>query len=144
MVLSALTQSERADLLFSVNLRGKKGRRAKPIRVAELIMKAKEEQSLDEIATDLELMNKDMIRRFLSLLTLPDELQELVDFGSPKGRIPFSTAYQITRLDIEADVTELAQATLEYSLTKQEVETIVQRHKRGESPFQMQLRRYGF
>jgi hypothetical protein len=137
-MLKALTQEERIDLIMSVGVH-KKERRVSPIEVAELIIKSEKEQSLAEIAQEIHLKSDGMLRKFKALKKLPQELQALVNWNAPDGFLSFSTAFEITRLENLVDVEFISKAALENSLTKEEVQAIIQRAQRGNVSVQIAL-----
>lgn len=132
-MLSGLSAEEFSKLVMSVGTHHKR-RHLSPIEVSELLARALEENEPEDIADALALKGPDMIRRFTALTRLPPAVQGLVTFSQQRGRIPFSTAFEISRVDSEADREFLAKAVLEHALTKKEVEAIVQRHQRGDIP----------
>jgi hypothetical protein len=129
-MLSALTTEERRDLILSVGVH-KKERRRSPIAVAELIAKASSVQSISDIAKEVHLKDVSMLRKFLALLRLPDEIQALVHWSGTRNFISPSTAYELTRLETDTDIEIVSRAVFENSFTKEEVQAIVQRIKRG-------------
>lgn len=126
MVLPALSDRERINLIFSVGTH-RKERPITPIAVAELIRKALARQSLEQIADDLQLKSVGMLNKFLSLNQLPAEVTPLVGWGGSKNILPFSSAVQISRLAEPNLTRRLCEAALQHKFTKDEVQAVVQR-----------------
>ena len=112
----------------------RRSRRTSPCRVAQLLDKALSQQSLREIARDVDLRDETVLRRLLSLLELPPEVQALVSWGKAPGTISFSVASEIVRLKIAEDIEQLAATSVEYRLSKEEVRGIIQRKHRANVP----------
>lgn len=128
-MLTSLSPEERMDLLLSIGTH-KKARKRSPLVVAELIDKALRSESLDDVAKDLELADTSVLRRFLALLTLPPEIGVMVTWGGDKGYLSFSTASEISRLQI-AEQSIVAKLALERRLSRNEIRDIIQRRNRG-------------
>lgn len=128
-MLAALTPLERQDLIMSVGVHAKR-RRAKPMQLARLIEKALVTDSLDEIADHVNLRGPTILRKLRSLKDLPEEVQNLVDWGTSNAGISFSVAAEIARFGNESERCHLAQLALEHHLRKEEVQAIVQRASR--------------
>ena len=107
-----------------------KRRRAKPMRLARLIDKALAADSLDEIADHVNLRGPTILRKLHSLKELPEEIQNLVDWGTSDAGISFSVAAEIARVGSESERRHLAHLALEHNLRKEEVQAIVQRASR--------------
>ena len=109
-----------------------KNRRAKPMRVAQLIDKALTQESIDQIADHVNLRGTTILRKFRSLNDLPPEVQDLIDWGRSDIGISFSVAAEIARFGTESDRRQLAHMAIEHRLTRSEVQAIVQRGSREE------------
>ncbi|MDE0271231.1 MAG: hypothetical protein OXP11_08505 [Gammaproteobacteria bacterium] len=129
-MLAALTPAERQDLIMSVGVHVKR-RRAKPMRLAGLIDKALATDSLDEIADHVNLRGTTILRKLRSLKDLPEEVQNLVDWGTSNAGLSFSVAAEIARCADGLDRRKLAQLALEHHLRKDDVQAIVQRASRA-------------
>lgn len=125
-MLAALSPVERQDLIMSVGVHVKK-RRATPMRLAQLIEKAKTTDSLDDIADHVNLRGPTILHKLLSLNKLPENVRNLVDWGVNEIGISFSVAAEIARVASEADKRELAKMSIEHRLSKSEVQAIIQR-----------------
>ncbi|MYF51348.1 MAG: hypothetical protein F4220_14540 [Gammaproteobacteria bacterium] len=129
-MLAALSPAERQDLIMSVGVHVKR-RRAKPMRLAGLIDKALATDSLDEIADHVNLRDTTILRKLRSLKDLPEEVQNLVDWGTSNSGLSFSVAAEIARCADALDRRKLAQLALEHHLRKDDVQAIVQRASRA-------------
>lgn len=74
------------------------------------------------------------VGRFLALLNLPQDLQDLVDWGKSGTSLGFSAAFELSRLTNVEDQREGVAATLEYGLTTSETRQLVQARKRSGLP----------
>ena len=129
-MLKGLTEEEYALLVLSVGThRGK--RHLTPIGVAKLLDKASNNNEMKDIVTSLEL-SSGMIKKFLSLLLLPIEIQKLISFGSNRGCISFTSAFEISKIKNQEERFDLTKSALENNLNKSEVQAIVQRVNRSE------------
>ena len=129
-MLVALTPSEKQDLVMSVGVH-RRSRRISPCKVAQLLKKASAQQSLREIARDVDLRDDTVLRRLLSLLKLPPEVQALISWGKTPGTISFSVASEVARLVADEEIEQLAAAGIEHRLSKEEVRGIIQRKRRA-------------
>lgn len=131
-MLDALSSDERRDIILSVGTH-KKNRRLSPIQVAQLLNRLYQIQgiSLTQIAQELELKDSSILRRFLSLLSLPPELQPLVIWGTSPGYLSFSVASEISRAKEFDKITLLAKDALENQRSKEELRAIIQCNLRG-------------
>jgi hypothetical protein len=67
-----------------------------------------------------------MISRFLRLLTLPAEVQHLVDWGQSGATIAFTAASELSRLRRPEDQIDACHAALEKQLSSSEIKQLVQ------------------
>ena len=112
----------------------KKGRPLSPVEVGELLQKARSSgMSLKDCSTAVQLDDTGHITRFLSILELPQDLQHLIGWGSDKEFIGFTAAFELTKLKIDEDRQEVAQAILTNRLTSKEVRQIAQLRNRSRS-----------
>lgn len=131
MKLRGLSNEKAAKLILSVGTHHHK-RPLSPIEVAEYISDALDENtSREELARFLHLENDSMIGKFLRLLSLPKEVQLVIDWGSEPSSISFSSASEIARLKRSTDQETLAKSILEFSFSKSEVQQIIQIKKRS-------------
>ena len=126
-----LTPNERAELAQSINVHTK-SRPLDPITVAErLSILVKESGSTLAVARMFGLKNDTMIRRFLSLLTLPDTVRALIGWGGAREhKIGVDMAYRISTLPSDAEKNSMAKIILKNEvhgrpLTKKEVQSII-------------------
>ena len=131
-MLNSLSPDERRDLILSIGTH-KKNRRLSPIQVAQLLEPLHQTQgiSLKQIAQELELKDPSILRRFLALLSLPPEIQPLVNWGTSPGYLSFSVASEISRAKDLDKIKFLAKDALENQRNKEEVRAILQCHLRG-------------
>ncbi|AFZ24688.1 hypothetical protein Cylst_2475 [Cylindrospermum stagnale PCC 7417] len=131
-MLDSLSSDERRDIILSIGTH-KKNRRLSPIQVAQLLNRLYQVQgiSLNQIAQELELKDSSIVRRFLSLLLLPPELQSLVNWGTSPGHLSFSVASEISRAKEPEKIKLLAKDALENQRSKEEVRAILQCNLRG-------------
>ena len=66
-----------------------------PIEIAKLIQQGKDQDSLDILAPQVGLKDKNFLKRFLKILELPEEIQERVKWTQDPGSIAFTQAYEI-------------------------------------------------
>ena len=111
----------------------KKGRPLSPIEVGLLLRKARlSGVSLAECAKAIQLKGTGHIGRFLRIVDLPSDLQHLIDWGSGKDFIGFSSAVEMTKLEDTEDQHAVADAILSNSLSSKEVRQVAQlRHRSG-------------
>lgn len=110
----------------------KKGRPLSPIEVGSFIQKAcSEGVSLDECAQAIQLDGIGHIRRFLHILKLPEDIQHLVDWGSGKGIIGFTSAVELTKLENPEDQRTLAQFILSSDISSKEIRQVAQLRRRS-------------
>jgi hypothetical protein len=131
-MLTLLSSDERRDLILSIGTH-KKNRPLSPIQVAQLLNRLYPTQGipLNQIAHELLLKDPSILRRFLSLLSLPPELQPLVDWGTSPGYLSFSVASEISRAKEPEKINLLAKDALENQRSKEEVRAILQCNLRG-------------
>jgi len=131
-MLDSLSSDERRDIILSIGTH-KKNRRLSPIQVAQLLNRLYQILgiSLNQIAQELELKDSSVLRRFLSLLSLPHELQPLVSWGTLPGYLSFSVAAELSKAKDFDKITLLAKDALENQRSKEELRAILQCHQRG-------------
>lgn len=131
-----LTPNERAELAQSINVHTK-SRPLDPITVAErLSILVNESGSTLAVARMFGLKNDTMIRRFLSLLTLPDTVKALIGWGGAREhKMGVDMAYRVSTLPNDAEKNSMAKIIIKKDvhgrpITKKEVESIIAfRHK---------------
>ena len=94
------------------------------------MQKARSEESIEDLARDVGLTSS-MVRRFLSLLDLPEEVQGSVGWGTTPGVMSFSAAAEIPRLPSREERLKLAATVIERRLSRDETKAVVQRRLRG-------------
>ena len=107
-----------------------KRRRANPMRVAQLVKKAMDTESLEDIAEHVNLQGTTILRKLLSLENLPREVQDRIHWGTSSVGISFSVATEIARCGSDSEKLSLSQTAIEHHLSKPEVQAIVQRARR--------------
>ncbi len=126
-MISGLSSLELGRLRMSVGYgANKKGRLLSPIEVASLLHNARHEgASLSDCATAIHL-NETGASRFLRILNLPQDIQHLIDWGTPQNGIGFSTAVELARLQDVDDQRAVADSILSIGLTSKEVRQVAQ------------------
>lgn len=126
-----LTKNETAELAQSINVHTK-SRPLDPITVAErLRILVNESGSTLAVARMFGLKNDTMIRRFLSLLTLPDTVRDFIGWGGTKERkIGIDMAYRISTLSSDAEKDSMVKIIINSEshgrpITKKELQSII-------------------
>jgi len=126
-----LTPSEKAELAQSINVHTK-SRPLDPIVVAErLRILVNESGSAQAVARMFGLKNDTMIRRFLSILALPDTVRALIGWGGTREhKIGVDMAYRISTLSNDAEMNSMAKIIINSEvrgrpITKKEVQSII-------------------
>ena len=130
-MLDSLSSDERRDLILSVGTHKRK-RRLSPIQIAQLVDRLCKIQgiSLERIAIELSLKNSSSLRKFISLLSLPLELQPLIIWGASPGYLSFSVASEISKIRENDKILILSKDAIENQRTSEEVRAIIQCNKR--------------
>ena len=141
-MLENISPVELGRLRMSVGYgRQKKGRPLSPVEVGSLLRRARSAgASLQECAEAIRLNGTGHIGRFLQILTLPDDLQHLVDWGTSKSTIGFSTAVELSRFRKDADQYFVAKAILGEGLRAKEVQQVRQLRFRSQRPIEKCVR----
>lgn len=134
--MKKLTKENMRDLILSIGTHHGQ-RPLSPIEVAELFNTAIQEgKTKTQIAEMVLLKGDTMISKFLRLLKLSPKITHLIDWGTTTdSSISFSTAAELLKISIE-DQEYVANASLENSLTKNEVIQIIQIRKRSNKDVQ--------
>lgn len=132
-MLAGLSALELGRLRMSVGYgTHKKGRPLSPIEVGLILRSIRDEGiSLRECANAIGLDGTGHIGRFLRILDLPDDLQHLVNWGSGKDAIGFSSAVELVKLRDTGDQRAVARSILADSLNSKEVRQIGQLRMRS-------------
>ena len=132
-MLAGLSALELGRLRMSVGYgTHKKGRPLSPIEVGSLLQRARSEGvSLEACAKAIQLDGTGHIGRFLRILDLPNDIRHLVDWGSGKNFISFTSAVELTKLKDTGDQRAVAEALLSNGLTSKEVRQVVQLRDRS-------------
>ncbi len=110
----------------------KKGRPLSPVEVGLYLHRARDTGvSLNECANAIQLNGTGHIGRFLRILTLPDDLQHLINWGAGKDFIGFSSAVEMAKLENADEQRVVAESIMENNLKKAEVGQIVQLRSRS-------------
>ena len=137
-MLAGLTALELGRLRMSVGYgTHKKGRPLSPMEVGLLLRRVCDAGvSLADCAAAVNLGGTGHIGRFLRILDLPDDLQHLVDWGSGKDFIGFSSAVELVRLRDADDQHAVARAILADGLNSKEVRQVGQLRMRSGRPIE--------
>jgi hypothetical protein len=129
-----LSPSERQGLLLSVGThRGK--RPLSPLEVATIFEKiVGAGGSLADCARAARLDGTTMVGRFLRLLSLPEAVRHLVDWGSRPGTVGPSAGAELARLNDDDAEEQVVRGVLTYRLSSAEVRQVVQLRKRSRRP----------
>lgn len=132
-MLPGLSPLELGRLRMSVGYgTHKKGRPLSPVEVGLYLRRARDAGvSLNECAREIQLDGTGHIGRFLRILTLPDDLQHLINWGTGKDFIGFSSAVELVKLENVDDQRVVAESIIENNLKKNEVAQIIQLRKRS-------------
>ena len=110
----------------------KKGRPLSPVEVGILLRKARGMgASLQDCAIAMQLRGTGHIGRFLRILELPEELQHLISWGGKEGKIGFSIAVELAKIQDVADQRVVAQSILTDRLNSRDVRQIAQLRERS-------------
>jgi len=133
-MLPGITPDQYKKLLLSVGShRG--ARPLSPIEVAQAIRSTKRAGATsDEIASAMHLEGATMIRRFLRLLDLPEDVQLIVDWGRTGATIAFTGAAELARLPSKNEQSIAGRAALEYQFSTSELKSLVQLRLRSGRP----------
>ncbi len=132
-MLAGLNTLELGRLRMSVGYgTHKKGRPLSPIEVGKLLRNARSAGvSLKDCAKAINLNGTGHIGRFLRIVDLPEEIQHLVDWGSNKNSIGFSSAVELVRIKDPDDQNLVARYILTDGLNSKEVRQIAQLRMRS-------------
>ena len=132
-MLAGLSALELGRLRMSVGYGGhRKGRPLSPVEVGSRIREARRQgASLEDCAKAIQLAGTGHIGRFLRILELPDDLSHLVDWGSGKDFIGFTSAVELVRFHDADDQRAVAQAILSERLNSKEVRQVAQLRERS-------------
>ena len=141
-MLAGLSPLELGRLRMSVGYAThKKGRPLSPIEVGVLLRRAREAGvSLEDCASSIKLHGTGHIGRFLRILNLPQDLQHLVNWGSGKDAIGFSTAAELVRLQDDEEQRIVAKSILAEGLNSKEIRQVVQLRTRSGRPIHQCLK----
>ena len=132
-MLAGLSALELGRLRMSVGYgTHKKGRPLSPIEVGSLLQRARAEgASLEECAKAIQLDGTGHIGRFSRILDLPDDIRHLIDWGSGKNFIGFTSAVELAKLKDAGDQRAVAEAVLSSGLGSKEVRQVAQLRSRS-------------
>lgn len=129
--MKGLSPFETRQLILSIGTH-KTERALSPVEVARHLQKALDSgENRVEIAERLHLKGTSMIGRFLRLLSLPIQVQRLINWGSDPTSLSFQAASEIARLAVPQEQIALAKAALESQLNKSDIVQVVQIHQRS-------------
>lgn len=110
----------------------KKGRPLSPIEVGSLLQKARSEGvSLEECAKAIQLAGTGHIGRFLRILDLPEDIRHLIDWGSGKNFVSFTSAVELTKFESVDDQRAVVKSILSDGLNSKEVRQVAQLRERS-------------
>lgn len=113
----------------------KTGRPLSPIEVANYFQRSKEAgESLANIAKKSHLKSTSIVASFLQLLTLPEEIRHLVEWGQAKGAIGFSAARELAKIKGLKSQRMVSQFIISDGLNSKEVRQVVQLQRRANRP----------
>lgn len=132
-MLQGLTPLELGRLRVSVGYgTHKKGRPLSPVEVGELVRRARAAgNTMADCAREIRI-DESGLGRFLRLLELPDDLRHLIDWGSGRGVLGYSSAAEFVRIPNEDDMRTVANAVLESGLNSKETRQVVQLLERSD------------
>ena len=132
-MLAGLSALELGRLRMSVGYgTHKKGRPLSPIEVGSILRSARDEGiSLRDCADAIGLDGTGHIGRFLRILDLPDDLQHLINWGSGRDAIGFSSAVELVKLRDADDQRTVARSILSDGLNSKEIRQIGQLRTRS-------------
>ena len=132
-MLAGLSALELGRLRMSVGYgTHKKGRPLSPVEVGSLLRKARSEGvSLEECAKAIQLDGTSHIGRFLRILDLPDDIRHLIDWGSGKNFVGFTSAVELTKLKDTGDQRTVIRAVLSDGFNSKELRQVVQLRERS-------------
>lgn len=134
MALAALTPDEMKGLILSVGTH-RAGRPLSPVEVATLFQKTlRAGTTLAECAEAVQLDSTSQVSRFTAVLSLPLDVQHLVDWGRSDQTVAFTSAFEISRLSGPDDQRAAVRAILENGLSTSEIRQLVQSRKRSGQP----------
>ena len=132
-MLPGLTAFELGLVRMSVGYGGhKRGRPLSPVEVGVFLREARMHgASVADCAEAVQLHGTGVLR-FLRILSLPSDLQHLIDWGSGRDFVGFSAAVETTKLKDSSDQRAVAAAILGSSLNSKEVRQVTQLMQRSE------------
>ena len=132
-MLAGLSPLELGRLRMSVGYgTHKKGRPLSPVEVGLLLDQAREAGvPLKDCAHAINLDGTGHIGRFLRILKLPQDIQHLIDWGSGKAAISFSSAVGLVQFQDTDDQHVVAGSILEDGLNSREVRQVAQLRMRS-------------
>ena len=112
----------------------KRGRPLSPVDVGKALRKAISHGASVPECAEIIPLHQTGVARFLRILQLPEDLQYLVDWGSGKNFIGFSSAVEMVKLANPEDQHAVADEVLANGLNSKEVRQVVQlRSRSGQS-----------
>lgn len=134
--MKGISSYELRQLILSVGTR-KSERPLAPVEVGRLIQRALDAgETRIDIANRLHLIGTTMVGRFTRILSLPNQVQQLIGWGVDLATIPIESASQIARLERAEEQLSLAKAVLESRLNKSEIRQVIQIRQRSGNPIE--------
>ena len=133
-MLSGLSPLELGRLRMSVGYGShRKGRPLSPVEVGLLVQKALGDgASLADCARAMQLDGTGHIGRFLRILELPEDVRDVVDWGTGRDFVGFTAAVELAKLSAAEDQRTVARAILAEALSSREVRQVAQLRRRSE------------
>lgn len=134
--MKGISPYELRQLILSVGTR-KSVRPLSPIEVGSLMQRALDAgETRIDIAERLHLIGTTMIGRFTRIISLPAQVQQLVDWGADSATIPIESASHIARIKAPEEQITLARVVLESRLSKSEIGQVIQIQQRSGNPIE--------
>ena len=126
-MVAGLSPLEVGLLRLSVGYGGHKtGRPLSPIEVGQLIGRLRRSGLSLEACARFVRLSETNVKRFLSIIELPEDLQHVVAWGARKGTVGFSCAVELARFSAADEQRVVAEAILADGLDKGEVRQVRQ------------------
>ena len=134
--MKGLLSNEIRLLILSVGTH-KSTRPLSPVEVGNYVQRALDAgETRATVAEKLLLDDATVIGRFVRLLSLPPQVQQLIGWGADPATVSFTSASDVARLKSESAQIALAKAALENRLNKSEILEVVQISERSHRPIE--------
>jgi hypothetical protein len=130
----AISPDEHEKLKESIGTHARE-RPLSPIQAADVISRISEASSIRQIAQEIGLSDTTILKQLVSLRSLPQEVQDLIVWGSKPGCVSFSVAAEIARIKDRSIVARLSKMALTERLSKSRIREMIRDFRqRGELP----------